>query len=135
MPSLPPVHRPDGRSPTQARQAQRQQADQRRGSARQRGYTTAWDGYAKRYLGTHALCIGCQAVGWVEPATCVDHIEPGSRAPEKFWDPNNHQPACGWHHDRVKQRMEHLLAKGEASVADMRLNSPLAMQMTLQMRP
>lgn len=74
-------------------------------------------------------------VGWIEPATCVDHIEPATRAPDRFWDRDNHQPSCGWHHDRVKQRMERMLASGQASVADMRLGSVLAMRLTFEMQP
>lgn len=135
MPSLPPVHRSDGLRPEQVQRNRKRDHDQRRGSARQRGYTAEWDRYALAFIAEHPLCCGCQAVGWIEPTTCVDHIEPASRAPDRFWDKTNHQPSCGWHHDRVKQRLEHMLAQGQASVTDMRLNSSLAMRLTYEMRP
>ena len=69
-------------------------ADKQRGTARQRGYTTQWDKYAKAYLREHPLCVYCKAKGRDVPATCVDHIKPADKFPELFWDESNHAAAC-----------------------------------------
>ena len=65
-----------------------------RGSARQRGYTHAWDEYAKAYKLEHPLCVRCKANGKYVPAEVVDHIKPAKRFPELFWEPDNHQSLC-----------------------------------------
>ena len=71
--------------------------DIRRGSASERGYDSRWARYSRAFLREpgHQLCAlrldnGCAIV-----AQCVDHIDPpdGPRDP-RFWDPDNHQPAC-----------------------------------------
>ena len=80
--------------------------DVRRGSSRARGYTAQWDKYSKWYLlqPEHQLCAlrldgGCAVV-----AQCVDHIDPPEGPDDpKFWDQNNHQPAC-IHCNSVKGR-------------------------------
>ena len=71
--------------------------DARRCGSRERGYSSRWDKYSKAFL--HApgnqfcalhLDAGCAVV-----AQCVDHIDPPEDARDpKFWDKNNHQPAC-----------------------------------------
>lgn len=103
-----------------------------RGSARQRGYTAQWDKQAKRYLAEYPLCCGCEAIGRVEPATLVDHIEPhrGSRA--KFWDEGNWQPSCDWHHNAVKPLLERLFDEGQIGADDLRLTSARAIEVTRQ---
>ena len=42
----------------------------------------------------------------VTPATEVDHIEKHNNDPVLFWDVNNWQPLCAYHHRSVKARME-----------------------------
>lgn len=86
-------------------EAERRQ-DERRGSARARGYTTRWNKYSKWFLSLpgNQFCklhidAGCAIV-----AQCVDHIDPPNGADDpKFWDANNHQPAC-IHCNSVKGR-------------------------------
>lgn len=127
MPTLPPTFRPHGQ-PT--RQEQRQEADARRGSARARGYTTRWDKAAKLYRARHPLCLGCEAVGRTTATAVVDHVEPHRGDDRLFWDPDNWQPACGWHHDVVKQRLEAEFVAGRLEATDLRLNSDAAKALT-----
>lgn len=135
MSSLPPVHRPFGiTAPAQRHLQRNREADGRRGSARQRGYTARWDRAAKAYLYQHPLCVGCAAIGRTVAATTVDHIEPHRGDMVKFWDRNGWQGCCSWHHDTVKQRMERMLCCGEATVADMQLSSALAIKISFSLR-
>jgi 5-methylcytosine-specific restriction protein A len=101
-----------------------------RPSARQRGYTPAWDRAASAYKAQHPLCLGCSAVGRAEPTTVVDHIIPHKGDQALFWDQANWQPACAWHHDSIKAQLEHLYATGRATVDDLRLDSPKAQQLS-----
>lgn len=86
-------------------QAERRQ-DERRGSARARGYTTRWNHYSKAFLAMPGnqfcklhLDEGCAVV-----AQCVDHIDPPIGAGDpKFWNAANHQAAC-IHCNSVKGR-------------------------------
>lgn len=80
---------PGGRCPncTKRREA-------KRGTARERGYTTQWDKYARAYLMEHPMCVYCKAKGRDVVATCVDHVKPASSHPELFWEPTNHAAAC-----------------------------------------
>lgn len=69
----------------------------RRQPSRKRGYTSRWDKYSKWFLQQpgNQLCAlrlddSCAII-----AQCVDHIDPPDGANDpKFWDKNNHQPAC-----------------------------------------
>lgn len=71
--------------------------DERRGSSRQRGYDTRWSKYSHWYLSApeHQLCALRLDDSCAMIAQCVDHIDPpdGPKDP-RFWDTNNHQPAC-----------------------------------------
>lgn len=82
------------------RSAQMRQADQQRGSAHERGYSSAWRKARDAYLRRHPLCAEHQQRGELVPATVVDHIVPhrGDRA--RFWDSANWQPLCKRCHDR-----------------------------------
>ena len=132
MPGRAPVfRRNEGGAPVTAAQA----ADQLRGSARERGYTAAWDNAAKDFKRHHPLCVGCLAVGLVEPATLVDHVIPHKGDQTLFWDKTNWQSGCDWHHNVVKKELERLYRAGEASAADMRFDSQLAMRLTRELTP
>ncbi|RAH37421.1 HNH endonuclease [Halomonas sp. SL1] len=78
----------------------------RRGSSAQRGYGNRWKKARAGFLRKHPLCAMCQAKGKVVPAVIVDHIKPHRGDMTLFWDRDNWQPLCKWHHDSVKQRME-----------------------------
>ena len=71
--------------------------DKRRGSARQRGYTTRWNKYSKWFLSLpdNQFCKLHLDEGCAGIAQCVDHIVPPSSADDPlFWDTGNHQAAC-----------------------------------------
>ena len=74
--------------------------DRRRGSASQRGYDNRWQKYRKSFLEQHPLCIMCEREGDITVATVVDHIIPHKGDQGLFWDWNNHQPLCEFHHNQ-----------------------------------
>ena len=79
----------------------RQQADQQRGSARERGYTSAWQKARAAYLNSHPLCLSCERLGRVVAASVVDHRTPHRGDKALFWDSTgNWQPLCKPCHDR-----------------------------------
>jgi 5-methylcytosine-specific restriction protein A len=125
MPSVPPTFRP---SYIPSRAEQKREHDQRRGSASARGYTRAWQKASKGYLRNHPFCVGCDALGQVVPATVVDHIVPHKGDTRLFWDHDNWQGCCNWHHTTVKQQLEAMLAAGRIGPTDLRLDSAKAVE-------
>jgi 5-methylcytosine-specific restriction endonuclease McrA len=109
--------------------------DQRRGSARQRGYTPAWDQASAIHRTAYPLCLGCQAVGRVVVCDVVDHIVPHKGDARLMWDAGNWQSACRWHHDTVKQQLERSYAAGKLTTADLRLDSAAAIALTRRLDP
>ncbi len=109
--------------------------DADRGSARERGYTTRWDAAAKGHRRAHPLCLGCEAIGRVTAAEVTDHVEPHKGDQHKFWDAEMWQSACRWHHDVVKQRLEIMFGNGEIAVADLWLDSSVAIRLTMAELP
>lgn len=94
----------------EAHKAEEQEAERRaearRGSARERGYTTRWNKYSKHFLSRpeNQFCKLHLDAGCAVVAQCVDHIDPPDGADDpKFWDRNNHQAAC-IHCNSVKGR-------------------------------
>lgn len=123
--------RPAG-APT--RQEQKRQADRWRGSASERGYNARWAKARKTHLHNSPICRGCEAEGVIVAATVVDHVDPHHGDPEKFWNTAMWQSCCKWHHDSVKQRLEQLYERGQASLNDLWLDSPLALKIASGMR-
>jgi 5-methylcytosine-specific restriction protein A len=86
--------------------------DEARGSARQRGYSTEWDKFARAYLKSNPLCFYCQVQGRTSPAELVDHIVPHRGNMERFWPPLDGDQAdffcgcCNDCHNGPKQRAE-----------------------------
>lgn len=93
----------------------------RRGTAHERGYTSAWVKARRYYLQAHPLCVYCQREGIIRAATVVDHIKPHRlkeaidsgnqptirQAQELFWDSkDNWQSLCNPHHNSTKQAEE-----------------------------
>jgi 5-methylcytosine-specific restriction protein A len=85
-----------------------------RGTAHERGYTTAWTKAREHYLRAHPLCVHCRKEKRITAATVVDHIVPHrlkqaidsgvaaliEAARALFWDSkNNWQSLCKRHHD------------------------------------
>lgn len=65
----------------------------------------------------------------------TDHIVPHAGNADLFWSEANWQPACAWHHDTVKAKLEHLFGIGEIGADDLRLDSEKAICITLDLRP
>lgn len=130
MPLRPPTFRPKGQ---RSRRQVNAEYDARRGSSRKRGYDTEWDKASAAFKQAHPLCLGCQAIGRIEAASVTDHIVPHRGDNALFWDPGNWQPACGWHHDVVKQRLETLFDRGQATKHDLRLDSEKAKAISIDM--
>ena len=53
-----------------------------------------------RILRDEPLCRPCAEAGFTVAAEHIDHIEPASIAPERFWDRDNIQPICRDCHER-----------------------------------
>ena len=64
-----------------------------------RGYNYAWQKASKRFLAAHPLCVMCQKEGRYVKATVVDHIVPHRGDSKLFWDQNNWQSLCEYHHN------------------------------------
>jgi hypothetical protein len=122
MPTRPPNHRLGRVSPIKPKPIER------RGSARERGYTTRWDKARLSYLRDNPLCLGHQARGRIQPATVVDHVIPHQGDQSLFWDKANWQPCCRTCHDSVKARLEAMWAKGTIGSAALRLDSEAAIR-------
>ena len=119
----------------QTRTEQGKMYDDRRGSAASRGYDNKWDKAAKGFLRSHPLCRGCEAVGVIEAAVLVDHVEPHRGDMVKFWDSSKWQSSCRWHHDVVKQRLEQMWMRGAIDLDALWLDSLAAITMTERLRP
>lgn len=63
-----------------------------------------WVKASKAYLRDNPLCVDCQELGVVEPATDVDHIEPHKGDRKLFWDRSNWQSLCHRCHSRKTAR-------------------------------
>ena len=94
-----------GPCPTCAPRRKREQ-DAQRPTARQRGYSTAWDKARLGYLNHHPLCAACLKRGVETLATVVDHIIPHRGDKGLFWDKTNWQALCVPCHSGDKQAME-----------------------------
>ncbi len=92
--------------PVETRQQQAKRHDERRGSARERGYTGAWDKARAGYLRSHPLCAYCELDGVVTPATLVDHLYPHRTFEGVFWVKEWWVASCRACHDGPKQAAE-----------------------------
>ena len=77
----------------------RELADRDRGNSAARGYGRRWRKARLSFLKMRPLCVRCQAVGKIEPATVVDHIKPHRGDKALFWDVDNWQALCKPCHD------------------------------------
>lgn len=131
MPVMPSTfrapHQPD-------RVEARRSFDADRGSARERGYSAKWDKASKGFLAKHVLCLACAAAGIDEVARVTDHIVPHRGDMTLFWDRNNWQSCCRWHHDVVKQRLEREFEAGRISADDLSLTSRRALAFAARLR-
>jgi 5-methylcytosine-specific restriction protein A len=74
-------------------------------------------------------------MGRLEPAVLVDHVVPHKGDPVLMWDEGNWQASCRWHHDQVKQILERLFDQNRLAAADLRLDSPRAVEVALGRPP
>lgn len=81
--------------------ARKARFDDKRPTARERGYDSRWDKARAGFLKSHPTCVRCGA-----PATVVDHIKPHRGDNRLFWDKTNWQPLCVTCHSVHKQRAE-----------------------------
>jgi 5-methylcytosine-specific restriction endonuclease McrA len=127
MPYRPPVFRPaNGLGSLADTEQANRDYEQRRGSARDRGYDARWDRERLRFIARHPLCRGCESRGEVTRTAIVDHVIPHKGDMVLFWDEQNWQPSCQWDHDVLKQKLEGLWLKGEIDVSELRLDSTTA---------
>lgn len=122
MPQMPSMFRPvrniDKHGPREARF----KSDERRGSARKRGYTTAWEKARKQFLAELPLCSCCHAHGRLEPARIVDHIIPHKGDDRLFWDKGNWQGLCEWCDKNIKRSVENRWLRNGGDAAVLRLD-------------
>lgn len=87
--------------------AKRVTYDDRRGSARSRGYTKQWEAARATFLGKNPLCVQCLKEGHCESATVVDHVIPHRGSYDLFWNVDNWQGLCVRHHNAksAKERL------------------------------
>ena len=78
----------------------RRPVEDRRGSARQRGYSPAWDRLAKAFLRANPLCALCSHDHRPVAAELVDHVTPIREAPDRIYDYSNLQSLCRSCHAR-----------------------------------
>lgn len=91
----------------QHRQQLQREQDQRRGSARERGYTGAWERARAAFLRKHPLCQcdDCQeGKRRVTAAQVVDHKVPHKGDMRLFWDSSNWQAMATECHNRKTAR-------------------------------
>lgn len=110
MPTMPPTFRPAGNI---SRSESRKASDARRGSARERGYTSAWDRASRGHRRSSPLCRYCELVDEVAAATVTDHLYPHRGDQELFWNRTYWVSSCASCHDGFKQRVER---KGRAAL-------------------
>lgn len=85
-----------GRCQTHAHLSPARFADQRRGTATQRGYGAAWRRLRDAVLREEPLCRICSEERRVEPATTVDHIIPRAAGGDDSRE--NLRGLCSYHH-------------------------------------
>jgi 5-methylcytosine-specific restriction protein A len=84
-----------------------QQEDSRRGSARERGYTSRWERARAHFLFDHPFCE-CElhnGMATAPLATVVDHVQPHRGDMDLFWNTDNWQ-ALSKHCHSVKTARE-----------------------------
>lgn len=106
---MPGTFRPPN-APT--RQERNREADERRGSARQRGYGRPWDKASAGRLRSHPFCEYCEAGAFGQepcdtPADLTDHLYPHKGDTVVFWLKALWVSCCADCHNGPKQALEH----------------------------
>lgn len=81
---------------TQGRRSYDKALDERRGSARQRGYDSRWEHFRRWFLQQpgNQLCARCTEHGRTTWADLVHHIKPVRERPDLRLHPDNCMPVC-----------------------------------------
>ncbi|HHW13486.1 MAG TPA: HNH endonuclease [Firmicutes bacterium] len=93
----------DGRFCPVHQRAVRQAEDERRGSARERGYDRRWEKVRQMKLAHDPLCERCLQAGRVTPATMVHHVRPIRQGGEVL-DMANLLSVCRRCHDELHSK-------------------------------
>lgn len=112
MARSPGTFKPPWQRQPEVRAEQAKRYDERRGSARARGYDARWERARIVYLSQHPLCVCCKANGVVHEASLIDHVIAHRGDRRLFWDVSNWQALCKWCHDNVKSPLERSAAAG-----------------------
>lgn len=75
-------------------------------TARERGYTSAWDRARADFMRAHPACVGCSSEGRYTRAEHVHHSVPHRGDMRVFWDRSRWLPLCTEHHNRDAQQVE-----------------------------
>lgn len=75
--------------------------DRKRPTARERGYSTAWDKARRDFLASHPRCAHCGGL-----ATVVNHIVPHKGDQGLFWKRSNWEAVCAPCHNGPIQSAE-----------------------------
>lgn len=81
-------------------------------SSAARGYGYAWQRARAQHLRAFPLCAMCAALGVVEVATVVDHVQAHRGDMALFWDRANWQSLCTNCHSSRKQSQEAAALRG-----------------------
>jgi 5-methylcytosine-specific restriction endonuclease McrA len=88
-----------------------------------------WKRVSIAHLRLHPLCLCCKTIGRVIAAALTDHVIPVSQGGK--WN-GPVQSTCHRCHSTVKRTLEALYAKGKATAADLKLDSPMAQRLARQ---
>ena len=69
-------------------------------------YGRRWRKARQNFLTLNPICKMCEDEGRADPATEVDHIKKHNENEELFWDVDNWQGLCAYHHRSIKAQME-----------------------------
>jgi len=69
-------------------------------------YKGRWPKIRLAHLGRSPLCVFCKEDGKTTQANVVDHIIPHRGDTTLFYDTDNLQSLCYWHHNSVKAAAE-----------------------------
>ncbi|MCP1998245.1 MULTISPECIES: hypothetical protein [Nitrobacter] len=68
------------------------------------------------------------------PTAVVDHVVPHRGDMTLFWDQARWQPSCPFHHNVVKQQLEHMFDRGALPEAELWLDSATAVAVSRRER-
>lgn len=104
--------------------------ERNRASAHSRGYSSKWAEARATFKQRHPWCLGCEAIGRQVRTEVVDHVVRHQGNQALFWDSAKWQPACRWHHDAIKPRLERMFECSEIAGSELWLNSSTAIALS-----